>query len=46
MHFGNLKLKDKIFDAGEVAQRLRALAAFPEDPSSNLSTHLVAHNYL
>jgi hypothetical protein len=31
---------------GEMAQQLRALAALPEVSSSNISTDLVAHNYL
>jgi hypothetical protein len=32
--------------AGEMAQRLRALAALPEVLSSVLSNHMVAHNHL
>jgi hypothetical protein len=32
--------------AGEMAQRLRALAALSEVLSSILSTHMVAHNHL
>jgi hypothetical protein len=32
--------------AGEVAQRLRALPALPEVLSSNPSNHTVAHNHL
>jgi hypothetical protein len=32
--------------AGEMAQWLRALAAFPEALSSNPSNHMVAHNHL
>ena len=32
--------------AGETAQQARALAAFPEDPDSFSSTHVVAHNQL
>jgi hypothetical protein len=32
--------------AGEMAQRLKALAALPEDPGSIPSTHMVAHNCL
>jgi hypothetical protein len=32
--------------AGEVAQRLRALAALPEDPGSIPSIHIAAHNCL
>jgi hypothetical protein len=31
--------------AGEVAQQLRALTAFPEVLSSNPSNHKVAHNH-
>jgi hypothetical protein len=33
-----------IFDGGEVAQQLRALAAFAEDPGSIPATHK-AHNH-
>lgn len=29
-----------------MAQQLGALIVFPEDLSSNLSTHMAAHNYL
>jgi hypothetical protein len=36
----------KIEGAGEVAQRLRALTAFPEVLSSIPSNNLVAHNHL
>jgi hypothetical protein len=32
--------------AGEMAQWLRALTAFPEVLSSNPSKHVVAHNHL
>jgi hypothetical protein len=32
--------------AGEEAQWLRALAAFPEDPGSIPSAHMAAHNCL
>jgi hypothetical protein len=32
--------------AGEMAQRLRALAALPEVLSSIPSNHMVAHNHL
>jgi hypothetical protein len=32
--------------AGEMAQQLRALNAFPEDLSSIPSNHMVAHNHL
>jgi hypothetical protein len=31
--------------AEEVAQRLEALTALPEVPSSNPSNHMVAHNH-
>lgn len=33
-------------EAGEMAQRLTALAAFPDDPGSILSTHVAAHSCL
>jgi hypothetical protein len=33
-------------EAGEMAQRLRALTALPEVLSSNPSNHMVAHNHL
>ena len=36
----------KIHQAGEMAQRLSALAALPEDPGLIPSTHMVAHNHL
>jgi hypothetical protein len=32
-------------EAGEMAQRLGALAALPEDLSSTPTTHMTAHNY-
>jgi hypothetical protein len=32
--------------AGEMAQRVRALIALPEAPSSIPSNHMVAHNHL
>ena len=32
--------------AGEMAQRLRALAALPEAPSSIPSNHIVVYNHL
>jgi hypothetical protein len=32
--------------AGEMAQRVRALTAFPEALSSNSSNNMVAHNHL
>jgi hypothetical protein len=45
-----LKKKKKsfkmIFQAGEMAQLLRALTAFPEVLSSIPSNHMVAHNHL
>jgi hypothetical protein len=34
------------YQAEEMAQRLRALAALPEVLSSAPSNHMVAHNYL
>lgn len=40
---GNSKLK--IERAGEMAQRLGALAALAEDPGSILSTHVGVHNH-
>jgi hypothetical protein len=36
----------KVFWAGEMAQRLRALTALPEVLSSNPSNHMVAPNHL
>jgi hypothetical protein len=30
---------------GEMAQRLRALTALPEDPDSSPNTHMVAQNH-
>jgi hypothetical protein len=39
-------LKISITRAGELAQRLRALAAPPEDLSSIPSNYMVAHNHL
>jgi hypothetical protein len=38
--------KQNNLGAGEMAQQLRALTAFPEVPSSNPSNHMVAHNHL
>jgi hypothetical protein len=38
-------LKEYKNGAGEMAQRLKALTAFPEFMSSNLSIHMVAHNH-
>jgi hypothetical protein len=35
-----------MFGVGEMAQRLRALIALPEDLSSIPSNHMVAHNHL
>ena len=37
---------EKASRAGEMAQQLRALTAFPEVLSSIPSNHLVAHNHL
>jgi hypothetical protein len=36
----------KVLRAGEMTQWLRALAALPEDPGSNPSTHTVVGNCL
>jgi hypothetical protein len=33
-------------EAGEMAQRLRAVTALPKILSSNISNHIVAHNHL
>ena len=41
-----LRCVRKQFRAGEMAQRLRALAALPEVLSSIPSNHMVAHNHL
>ena len=41
---GNLKVMRE--EAGEMAQRLRALTALPEILSLNPSNHMVAHNHL
>jgi hypothetical protein len=38
--------KKDLSGAGEMAQQLRALTAFPKVPSSNPSNHMVAHNHL
>jgi hypothetical protein len=38
--------KIRIFGAGEIAQQLRALTAFPEVLSSIPSNHMVVHNHL
>ena len=38
--------KNEILGTGEMAQKLRALAALPEVLSSIFSNHMVAHNYL
>jgi hypothetical protein len=42
---GNLDKRITLW-AGEMAQQLRALAAFPEVLSSIPSNHVVAHNHL
>ena len=42
----SLKVKKQKLGSGEMAQRLRALAALPEVLSSNPSNHRVAHNHL
>jgi len=39
-------LKENLLGAGEMAQWLRALTAYPEVLSSIPSTHMVAHNHL
>ena len=39
-------VKNFMFGVGEMAQRLRALIALPEDLSSIPSNHMVAHNHL
>jgi hypothetical protein len=44
--FGGPLFKETLFRAGEMAQRLRALAALPEILSSISSNHMVAHNHL
>ena len=43
---GDFLHKKSIRGAGEMAQRLRALTALPEDPGSIPSTHMAAHNCL
>lgn len=41
----NLKKKKKYSNrAGEMAQQLRAMDGFPEDPDLISSTHIAAHN--
>jgi hypothetical protein len=42
----NLSLRNHNSEAGEMAQRLRALTALPEVLSSIPSNHMVAHNHL
>jgi hypothetical protein len=42
---GRQKYKSQRMRAGEMAQQLRALPAFPEVLSSSLSNHMVAHNH-
>jgi hypothetical protein len=39
-------LKNEIQGAGETAQRLRALAALPDDPGTIPGTQMVAHSHL
>jgi hypothetical protein len=41
-----IKKKKRNLRAGEIAQKLRALTALPEDPGSVPSTHIAAHNCL
>ena len=36
----------KHLGAGEMAQRLKALAVLPEFPSLTTSNHMVAHNHI
>jgi hypothetical protein len=43
---GNLDWKSASLWAGEMAQRLKALAALPEVLSSIPSNHMVAHSHL
>jgi hypothetical protein len=43
---GNNKEKSRGWGAGEMAQWLRALAVFAEDPGSIPSNHMTAFNYL
>jgi hypothetical protein len=38
--------KNTSMEAGEMAQRLRALVVLPEDPGSIPSTHMAAHSCL
>jgi hypothetical protein len=42
----NLWGSELSFRAGEMAQRVRALTVLPKVLSSNLSNHIMAHNYL
>jgi hypothetical protein len=42
---GGSGVQDDPLQAGEMAQRLRALIAFPKVLSSNPSNHMVAHNH-
>jgi hypothetical protein len=41
-----IDLEKSFLEAVEMDQRLRALAAVPEDPSSTPSTHTVAKNHM
>jgi len=41
-----MRVKSKLWGAGEMAQQLRALTVLPEVLSSILSNHMVAHNHL
>jgi hypothetical protein len=42
----NMPVRTILKGTGEMARRLRTLAALPEDPGSISSTHVVAHNHL
>ena len=44
IHIAPRILTEDDIEAGEMAQWLRALTAIPEDPGSNTSTHMAAHN--
>jgi hypothetical protein len=46
MQQGYLKIQKEHSGTGEMAQQLRALAAFPEDPGSIPSTYMASHNHL
>ena len=46
LNHGKLTFKINYLGAGEMAQRLRALAVLPKDPGSIPSTHMAAHSCL